>query len=191
MGLHPSSEPALPPESVVDLEWDDFEILPAPGSEEVASGWTGLNQAIGIVSAQRHSSIAVATAALTSRAHAEHRSLAALVLDVLTGRASFDEASRTNSGKQDRVEQWYGENHRSGPRSESDEPIDADRWLYVHRDEVVGASLAAAISVIEQSGLQAHVSQADEDDYGSSASDAGRISLVVGHDGNVRAARWG
>jgi hypothetical protein len=87
-----------------------------------------------------------------------------------------------------------GEHDRTGSTASSftgDEPIDADRWLYLHVDEVVGAGSAAAVDLIEEAGLVAHVSLYRGAAPDPGVPDPGRIRLLIGDDGKVRTAQWG
>ncbi len=72
-----------------------------------------------------------------------------------------------------------------------DEPIDADRWLYLHVDEVVGAGSAVAVELIEEAGLVPHVAVFRGAAPDPGVPDPGRIRLLIGDDGKVRAAQWG
>jgi hypothetical protein len=72
-----------------------------------------------------------------------------------------------------------------------DDPVDADRWLYVHEDEVVGAGTAAAVELIQAAGLIPQVAQYRGAAPGPGVADPGRIRLLIGDDGKVRTARWG
>ena len=72
----------------------------------------------------------------------------------------------------------------------TDDPIDAERWLYVHADEVVGAEREAAVDLVMEAGLVSHVaSRGAAPDPG--VPDPGRIRLFIGDDGKVRSAQSG
>lgn len=73
----------------------------------------------------------------------------------------------------------------------SDEPVDADRWLYVHEDELIGAARVAAIDLVVDAGLHPHVAHFRGQAPTPDLLDAGRIRLVIGDDDKVRSARWG
>ena len=72
-----------------------------------------------------------------------------------------------------------------------DDPIDAERWLYLHADEVVGAGRAEAVAVVEEAGLVPHVANHRGAAPDPGVPDPGRIRLLIGDDDRVRAARWG
>ncbi len=72
-----------------------------------------------------------------------------------------------------------------------DDPVDADRWLYVHEDEVVGAGRDAAIDLIEEAGLVSHVAHYRGVAPEPGQPDPGRIRLFIGDDDTVRWAQWG
>jgi hypothetical protein len=54
-----------------------------------------------------------------------------------------------------------------------DDRADADRWLYLHVDEVVGARRAAAVDLIKDAGLVPHVAN-----YRGAAPEPGVPDLV-------------
>jgi hypothetical protein len=72
-----------------------------------------------------------------------------------------------------------------------DDPIDADRWLSAHADEVIGACSAAAVDLIEGAGLVPHVANHRGAGLAPGVPDTGRIRLFIGDDGIVRTAQWG
>jgi hypothetical protein len=72
-----------------------------------------------------------------------------------------------------------------------DEPLEADRWLYVHMAEVVGAGRARAVGLVGEAGLIPRVARYERRPVDSSDFNPGRISLYVATDGRVRSAEWG
>ena len=80
---------------------------------------------------------------------------------------------------------------RTGMTSSTDDPADADRWLFVHEDQIIGAQSTVAVDLIREAGLVAHVAHFRGVAPSPSVPDTGRIRLVIGDDGRVRAARPG
>lgn len=72
-----------------------------------------------------------------------------------------------------------------------DEPVDADRWLTLHQDQVVGARRAAAIDLVREAGLVPHVAHLLGQAPDPGIPDSGRIRLVIGDDGRVCGAKSG
>jgi len=72
-----------------------------------------------------------------------------------------------------------------------EDPVDADRWLYVHEDEVIGAGSAAAEDLVREAGFVSHVAHYRGAAPEPGAPDPGRIRLFIGDDGKVRKASWG
>jgi hypothetical protein len=175
--------------------FSDFEIVPADGSsaDAIATASTSVNRATGMVAVQLDGTIDDAAAALDAQATTEGRSLESVAEDVVDRHLVFptDQVQTKRKRQVRHVEDWYAENSSRPDASFDADPIDADRWLYVHRSEVVGASSAAAVALIRESGMVAHI---DRDRGEASAPpkwDAGRISLLIGDDGKVQSADWG
>jgi hypothetical protein len=74
---------------------------------------------------------------------------------------------------------------------QDDEPVDADRWLYVHEDEVIGAASGAAVDLITEAGLTPQVDRYHGREPEPGPADVGRIRLFIGDDGKVRRALAG
>ena len=72
-----------------------------------------------------------------------------------------------------------------------DESRDADRWLFLHEREVIGADSAAAVEAISRAGLTATVARYRGLGTEPGAEPSGRIRLYVGDDGHVRTAETG
>ena len=72
-----------------------------------------------------------------------------------------------------------------------DEPLDAERWLYLHSAAIIGATTAAAIALIEEGGLVPQVHDFDGARPAPQRADPSRIQLLVGDDGKVRWAQAG
>lgn len=75
--------------------------------------------------------------------------------------------------------------------SRTGDPVDADRWLVVHEDEVIGAARDAAVDLVERAGLVSHVADHRGVAPEPSVPDPGRIRLIIGDDGMVQWARSG
>ena len=71
-----------------------------------------------------------------------------------------------------------------------DEPIDADRWLYVHEGEVVGAETAAAVDLVAEAGLVPQVVRYRGSERSRGRREPGRIRLFI-DEGTVRLAKSG
>ena len=69
------------------------------------------------------------------------------------------------------------------------DPVDADRWLYLHLDQVVGAGQAAAVDLVHRAGLLPQVVDYHDDPPEADLSSPDAIRLFMGDDGKVRAAR--
>lgn len=74
-------------------------------------------------------------------------------------------------------------------RTADHEPLDANRWLYVHQDEVVGAARAAAVDLVIEAGLLPQVVRYQDHSAGSRMTHPDRVRLFIGDDGKVRAAQ--
>ena len=72
-----------------------------------------------------------------------------------------------------------------------DEPVDADRWLYVHEDEVIGAMSEAAVELVADAGLTPQVDRYQGVAPEAGPADVGRVRLFIGDDGKVRRALSG
>jgi hypothetical protein len=175
--------------------FSDFEILPADESpvDAVAAVSTSVSHATGMVAVQLDGTIDDAAAALEAHATTEGRSLESVAEDVVDRHLVFPIGRvQTKRNKPVRhVEDWYAENSSRTDASFGADPVDADRWLYVHRSEVVGASSAAAVALIRESGMVAHIDRDPEEASAPPEWDAGRISLLIGDDGKVQSAEWG
>lgn len=172
--------------------FSDFEVMPADESFTGASEYdsTSVDQATGMVAVQLDDSMAAALSALSAHATNENRSLRSVVDDVLDRRLVFP-VGHAQTKQRGQVEDWYAANSRRPDASFEDEPVDADRWLYVHRSEVVGASSAAATELIRKSGMVAHIDRDRTTAFSSQRWDTSRISLFVGADDTVMSADWG
>lgn len=73
----------------------------------------------------------------------------------------------------------------------AEEPRDADRWLYVHGDELIGASSSTAVDLVQEAGLISQIAFYPDVDPLPSFLNPERIRLLIGGDGRVRAADWG
>lgn len=75
--------------------------------------------------------------------------LDAVARDVIDRRIVFPirEEQSAREGQTLPVEDWYAENRRQTEGAGDHEPIDADRWLYVHLDEVLGATSDAPVEI--------------------------------------------
>ncbi|MCU1472021.1 hypothetical protein [Amnibacterium sp.] len=175
--------------------FSDFEILATDevSVDAVADASNRVNQATGMVAVQLDGTIIDAAAALRAHATTQGRSLESVAEDVVGRHLSFPIGGlETKRNKQVRhVEDWYAENSSRTDASSGADPIDADRWLYVHRNEVVGASSTAAVALIRESGMVAHIDQDRASALAPPEWDTGRISLLIGDDGRVRSAHWG
>ncbi|GAA2748738.1 hypothetical protein [Amnibacterium kyonggiense] len=69
--------------------------------------------------------------------------------------------------------------------------VEADRWLAVHRDRLVGRRTAEAVDLVRQAGLLPHVAAVRGAPPDPGVPDPGRIRLLVGDDDRVRRAKWG
>jgi hypothetical protein len=72
-----------------------------------------------------------------------------------------------------------------------DEPLDANRWLYVHQDEVIGAGRTAAVELVTQAGLLPQVVRYHDAVSESPRAHPDRIRLFLGDDDKVRSALSG
>jgi hypothetical protein len=173
----------------------DFEILTEDGMfvETVANASTSVKHATGMVAVQLDGSIGDAAAALEAHAIDEGRSLESVAEEVVDRRLVFpiNQVQTKRKTQARHVEDWYAENHARTDASVDEEPVDADRWLYVHRSEVVGASSAAAVALITEAGMVPHIDHDQEEASAPPTWDTGRISLLIGDDGRVQSADWG
>jgi hypothetical protein len=71
------------------------------------------------------------------------------------------------------------------------DPVDADRWLYLHLDQVVGAGQAAAVDLVHRAGLLPHVVEYHDEPPEPDRSSSDGVRLFLGDDGKVRAAQSG
>jgi hypothetical protein len=69
------------------------------------------------------------------------------------------------------------------------DPVDANRWLYLHLDQVVGAGQAAAVDLVLRAGLLPQVVDHHEESPESGPSSPGGVRLFLDVDGRVRAAQ--
>lgn len=72
-----------------------------------------------------------------------------------------------------------------------DDPIDAERWLYLHAEEVIGARRTAAVDLVKEAGLVPHVADFRGASPEPGVPGPGRIRLLIGDDDKVRVAQWG
>jgi hypothetical protein len=172
--------------------FSDFEVIPVDDSfaDSSVHESTSVDQATGMVAVQLDDSIAAALSALIAHATNEDRSLQSVAADVVDRRLVFP-LSHVQGEQTSGVEDWYAENSRRAEASFAGEPVDADRWLYVHRSEVVGASSAAAAALVRDAGMVAHVDRHRRTAPSSRPWDSTRISLFIGADDTVTSADWG
>jgi hypothetical protein len=72
-----------------------------------------------------------------------------------------------------------------------DEPRDAERWVYLHEAELVGADCAIAVDLIREAGLTSEVAHYRGSELDPSTRDFSRVRLLIVDDGKVRWARSG
>lgn len=73
--------------------------------------------------------------------------------------------------------------------SSAPDPVDGNRWLYVHQDEVIGAAQAAAVDLVIRAGLHPQVIGYHDEPLEPELSDADHILLFISDDGRVRSAQ--
>jgi hypothetical protein len=72
-----------------------------------------------------------------------------------------------------------------------DDPQDAQRWLYVHEGEIIGAGREAAVALILEAGMTAEVTRYHGRPSEAPDAHPDRVRLFIGDDGKVRTADSG